>query len=237
MSCVPSTVTKAATARPAPGELAKLHLGLMLALTFTTGIVDAVGYLALDRVFTGNMTGNVVILAMALTGADGLPIVGPLLALILFMAGAAISGRALRPLPPGWSTRTTVLLAVVAVILAAVGVLASLLPAEIESVAYTVTGAMGLAMGMQAGAARHVAVADVPTVVITSTLVGLAFDSKLGRGGSGTSWARRTGAVVLLGAGAAAGALLLRLGLSWPVLLAAVAVAVATTVGHFRRSH
>ena len=39
---------------------ANTHLGLMLALTFTTGIVDAVGYLGLDRVFTGNMTGNVV---------------------------------------------------------------------------------------------------------------------------------------------------------------------------------
>jgi hypothetical protein len=38
----------------------------MLALTFTTGIVDAVGYLGLDRVFTANMTGNVVILGMAL---------------------------------------------------------------------------------------------------------------------------------------------------------------------------
>jgi uncharacterized membrane protein YoaK (UPF0700 family) len=30
----------------------------MLALTFSTGIGDAVGYLSLDRVFTGNMTGS-----------------------------------------------------------------------------------------------------------------------------------------------------------------------------------
>ena len=48
-----------------------VHLVLMLALTFATGIIDAVGYLGLDRVFTGNMTGNVVILGMALLGADG----------------------------------------------------------------------------------------------------------------------------------------------------------------------
>jgi uncharacterized membrane protein YoaK (UPF0700 family) len=29
---------------------ATVHLGLMLALTFATGIIDAVGYLGLDRV-------------------------------------------------------------------------------------------------------------------------------------------------------------------------------------------
>ena len=50
-----------------------MHLVLMLTLTFGTGIVDAVGYLGLDRVFTGNMTGNVVILGMALVGAREAP--------------------------------------------------------------------------------------------------------------------------------------------------------------------
>jgi hypothetical protein len=40
----------------------RLHLLQMLALTSSTGIVvDAVGYLGLDQVFTGNMTGNVVV--------------------------------------------------------------------------------------------------------------------------------------------------------------------------------
>ncbi|MDX6323371.1 MAG: hypothetical protein QOF52_3229, partial [Propionibacteriaceae bacterium] len=38
-------------------QTAEIHLGLMLALTFSTGIIDAVGYLGLDKVFTGNMTG------------------------------------------------------------------------------------------------------------------------------------------------------------------------------------
>jgi uncharacterized membrane protein YoaK (UPF0700 family) len=82
---------------------AALHLGLMLALTFSTGVIDAVGYLGLDRVFTGNMTGNVVILGMALAGADDLPIVGPVVALVLFMLGALIAGRTLRPVAAGWS--------------------------------------------------------------------------------------------------------------------------------------
>src|SRR5689334_18760462 len=74
----------------------EMTLVLMLALTFSTGIVDAVGYLGLDKVFAGNMTGNVVILGMAIVGADGLPWVGPLVALIAFMVGAVIGGRTLR---------------------------------------------------------------------------------------------------------------------------------------------
>ena len=80
-------------AAPRPGRLrrtpaASVHLGSMLALTFATGIIDAVGYLGLDRVFTGNMTGNVVVLGMALAGGNGLPVVGPLVALAGFVAGA-----------------------------------------------------------------------------------------------------------------------------------------------------
>jgi uncharacterized protein DUF1275 len=34
----------------------------LIALTFTTGLIDAVSYLGLGRVFTANMTGNVVLL-------------------------------------------------------------------------------------------------------------------------------------------------------------------------------
>mgnify|MGYP003499019345 CR=1 FL=1 len=45
--------------------LAAVTAGLMLALTFSTGIVDAVGFIGLNQVFSGNMTGNVAILAMA----------------------------------------------------------------------------------------------------------------------------------------------------------------------------
>ena len=217
---------------------AGLHLGLMLALTFSTGVVDAMGYLGLDRVFTGNMTGNVVILAMGLTGADNLPILGPVIALVLFMAGAAISGRTLKGLPAGWSLRTTGLHIVVAVVLGAVAIVsfASAAPRP-EVLTGGVTGALGLAMGMQAGAARHIGVADVTTVVVPSTLVGLAFDSRFGRGSDSHPWARRAGAILLIGAGAAAGALLLRIGLGAPAALAAAITAVVAVLGTIGRPH
>lgn len=209
-----------------------LHLALMLALTFSTGMIDAVGYLGLDRVFTGNMTGNVVILGMALTGADGLPVVGPIIALVLFMAGAATAGRVLRPIKAGWSTRTTTLFGVVGVILAGGAIASLLFPSERpDALNFVVTGALGYAMGMQAGAARHIAVKDVTTVVVTSTLVGLAFDSTLGKGG-GQPWKRRAGAIVLILLGALVGALLLRLGLGAGMAVAALVVLVAAALGH-----
>jgi uncharacterized membrane protein YoaK (UPF0700 family) len=213
----------------------RLHLGLMLALTFSTGIIDAVGYLGLDRVFTGNMTGNVVILGMALTGADGLPIVGPIIALVLFMVGAAVAGRTLRPVAAGWSGRSTALFTAVGVVLLAAAVLMLTLADPAEPVKLTVTGALGLAMGMQAGAARHIGVKDVTTVVVTSTIVGLAFDSVFAARTKGHPWPRRVLAIALIGAGAAVGALLLRVHIGAGMGVAAVITLAAALLGHLGR--
>src|SRR3712207_3247055 len=65
----------------------------LMALTVVTGLVDAVSFLGLGRVFTANMTGNVVFLAFAVAGAPGLSIPRSLASLIAFLAGAAIGGR------------------------------------------------------------------------------------------------------------------------------------------------
>ncbi len=215
----------------------RLHLGLMLALTFSTGVIDAVGYLGLDRVFTGNMTGNVVILGMALTGADGLPIVGPIIALVLFMAGAAISGFTLRGKAVGWSNRTTGLFATVGIVLVAAAVPMLAVPDPAEPLKLGVTGALGLAMGMQAGAARQIGVKDVTTVVVTSTIVGLAFDSVFGARTKGHPWPRRVLAIVLIGAGAAVGALLLQVHIGAGMGAAALITLIAATLGHLGRPH
>src|SRR5256885_7491834 len=64
----------------------------LLALTFTTGLVDAVSYLGLGRVFTANMTGNVVLLEFGIAGAAGLPVVAPVVSLVFFLVGAGIGG-------------------------------------------------------------------------------------------------------------------------------------------------
>lgn len=215
-----------------------LHLGLMLALTFSTGVVDAVGYLGLDRVFTGNMTGNVVILAMAVADpASKLPVIGPVLALACFLIGAAIAGRVFKGVKAGWYPRTTVLLICVALLLGAAALVAFAVGERSQPVNLAITGAMGLAMGTQAGSARHIGVADVTTVVVTSTLVGLAFDSRFGGGKDKHPWARRAGAILLIGAGAAVGALLLHANIGFGLLLAALITAVVVVLGTLGRPH
>lgn len=208
-----------------------MHLRLMLALTFATGIVDAIGYLGLDRVFTANMTGNVVILGMALTGADDLPVVGPVLALAGFVLGAVLAGRLLGGRSSEWTTVSTGLFGGVGLTVIALGTLLLLWSQVPHAVLLGVTGTLGLAMGVQAAAARAIAVKDVTTVVITSTITGLSMDSRLA-GGSGTLWPRRLLAVVIMLVGAGVGALLLRLHAGTGLLGAGLICIVVALIGH-----
>src|SRR5438132_14424531 len=66
---------------------------LLLVLTVTTGLIDAVSVLGLGRVFTANMTGNVVFLGFALARVPGFSLVRSLAALAAFLVGAVIGGR------------------------------------------------------------------------------------------------------------------------------------------------
>jgi uncharacterized membrane protein YoaK (UPF0700 family) len=211
------------------------HLALMLVLTFTTGINDAVGYLGLDKVFTGNMTGNVVVLGMGLAGASGLPVLGPALALLGFMVGAAAGGRALKGVSEAWGSRTGGLFGIVSALMLSLGVVLAVAGKHpSHPVAVTVTTVAAVAMGLQAATARQVAVKDVTTVVVTSTITGLAADSPFGNGSS-TAWRRRAGAIVLILAGALLGALLLRWEVSAAMLLAGALAGAVTIYGHRRR--
>src|SRR5436853_7402762 len=65
----------------------------LLGMTAVTGLVDAVSYLALGRVFTANMTGNVVLLGFAVAGVPGLSVARSAAALGAFVVGAVIGGR------------------------------------------------------------------------------------------------------------------------------------------------
>jgi uncharacterized membrane protein YoaK (UPF0700 family) len=212
-----------------------LHLWLMMVLTFTTGINDAIGYLGLDKVFTGNMTGNVVILGMALVPGSDLPVLGPALALIAFLAGAACGGRAVRSATTAWTAIVSAMFAVVAVVMVALAVFLFIAGDEpAQGVMITATTAAAFAMGIQAAVARHIAVKDVTTVVVTSTLTGLAADSFLGSGKGGGSGRRFTAVAVIL-VGAAVGAVLLKVHLGAGLLLAGVLIGAATFVGEWHR--
>ena len=67
-------------------------LAVLLVLTFLSGVVDAVCYLGLGRVFTANMTGNIVILGFAAAGAPGFSVTASLTSLVVFLAGVTVIG-------------------------------------------------------------------------------------------------------------------------------------------------
>src|SRR5579859_2048227 len=71
----------------------KTMVYVLLGMTVVTGLVDAVSFLSLGRVFTANMTGNVVILAFATARVSGLSIARSSTALLSFFVGAILGGR------------------------------------------------------------------------------------------------------------------------------------------------
>src|SRR3954447_23941720 len=183
----------------APAERA-YSLGLLV-LTAATGAVDGVSYLALDRVFTGNMTGNVLFVGFGLAGAPGIPVLNNLVALLTFLLGAALGSRFTRRGAGGPVRLPRASMGVLLVVSGGTFVLAGVwLPVGRLGTVTTivVTGLLALLLGAQAASVRHVGIRDLSTVVITMTMVNLAADSRLA-GGAGAAWVRPGGAIPTLG--------------------------------------
>jgi uncharacterized membrane protein YoaK (UPF0700 family) len=206
---------------------------LMLVLTFVTGLVDAVSYLALGHVFVANMTGNVVFLGFALAGAENLSALASVVSLASFLAGAlaggglgtrlaAHRGRLLRTATAAQAVLVTAALVVAAVTDGRVG----------TGVRYTLIVLLGLAMGVQNAVARRLGVPDLTTTVLTLTLTGLAADSPP-TGGAAPRPGRRILSVLAMFLGALTGTLLLLHGhLALTLGLALLLLAVTTVITH-----
>src|ERR1700729_901598 len=80
------TGERASASKPSPATDRALP-PVLLALTLTTGLIDAASYLGLGHVFTANMTGNIVLLGFGLAHAGGLPVLAPAISLAAFLIG------------------------------------------------------------------------------------------------------------------------------------------------------
>jgi uncharacterized membrane protein YoaK (UPF0700 family) len=199
----------------------------LLVLTFTTGLVDAVSYLALGRVFTANMTGNVVLLGFGVAKSGGLPVLAPLLSLAAFLLGAGVGGVVIRRTQGHHPRLVAVALGVEASALGLAAIVAAtthVQPGELA--AYVLIVLMACSMGVRNAAVRHIGVPDLTTTVLTMTLTALAAESGPA-GGTGQGSVRRATAVVAMFAGALIGALLLKITVALPLALASV-LALAT---------
>ncbi|KJE20471.1 putative membrane protein [Frankia torreyi] len=204
------------------------QVALLLALASLTGLVDATSFLGLGRVFVANMTGNVVLLAFALAGAPGLSADLSALALAGFLTGAVLAGRAgtAPALRRGRGARwLTVALAIQTGLIIAALIAASLTSEGRADRPYGIIAPLAAAMGLQHATARRVAVPEVPTNVLTTTLTGLVIDSRLA-GGPGFHAPRRLAAPLAMFTGALVGsALLLHVDRVVPLALAAAIAA------------
>jgi uncharacterized membrane protein YoaK (UPF0700 family) len=229
--------------RPGAARRVEPLLLTLSLLTLVTGLVDAACYLGLGRVFTANMTGNVVLLAFGATGAQGLPVLAPTVSLGVFLVGAAAGGRLASRLVGPAGVEVPALVRRRWVMIALLGELGLVAVAAVVAVGlpvggggarrYVVIGLLAAGLGLQNATVRRPAVADVTTTVLTLTLTGLAADSWLA-GGRSPRAGRRVAAVGLMAAGALVGALLLRVD-ALPVLAAALLVALAAVGLRFGR--
>ena len=210
---------------PTKTALDPLYLPGLVVLTFSTGLVDAVSYLALDRVFTGNMTGNVLFVGFGLAGDTDVPLLNNALALVAFVIGAVCSGRIVRGRTHAsrFPTANLVVLTCSAVVVLAIGVWWRVVGELPRPALLITTGLLALSMGAQAVSIRAAGIADVTTVVVTTTLVNLAMQSHLA-GGRGDRWPRRLGAVLAMGGGGALGAFLILWTTGADALICAAAV-------------
>jgi uncharacterized membrane protein YoaK (UPF0700 family) len=198
----------------------------LFGLTFVTGVIDAVSFLGLGRVFTANMTGNVVFLGFALGGAADVSVGRSLTALCAFGTGSVVGGRLTNEWrrTPAWYLLIAMYAEVLCLCLAAA---ASLITGGEMSSArpYLVIVLTATAMGLRNAVVRKLAVPDLTTTVLTLTVTGLAADSGLA-GGEAPRMGRRLLSILTMCGGAVVGTVLLRpLGMRVPLIVAAVVVA------------
>jgi uncharacterized membrane protein YoaK (UPF0700 family) len=188
-------------------------------------MIDAVSYLGLGHVFTANMTGNVVLLGFALTGAGQISITGSLLALGAFLVGAAVGGILVRTLESVHQRWMGTALGMEATLILAAAL--AVIP-RTQGMDYLAIVFLALGMGVRNATVRRLGVPDLTTTVLTLTLTGLAADTQLPGGEPRPVVARRIAAVAAMLVGAVVGALLLRSSLALPLFVAGALVAVLT---------
>jgi uncharacterized membrane protein YoaK (UPF0700 family) len=212
---------------------------LLVGLTVSSGAVDAISFLALGKVFTAFMTGNVVFLGLGLADAGGPDVLRVSISLAAFAAGVGLAMRILRPADrrATWPPRVSVVLAIA--LLAEVGFLAGWVASSGRpgtSAGDFLVSLYALAMGLQSGAILLLGLRGIFTTAATGTVIALA-GNVAGSPESAPDKRRLAGVLLGLVAGAAAGGLLLVHARELAPLLPPVATALVIAVGRrvFRR--
>ncbi|MFK0292833.1 YoaK family protein [Streptomyces sp. NPDC090442] len=210
---------------------------VIVLLTMTSGMLDAISFLELGQVFVGMMTGNVVVFGLALGGTLQFTGPAPLLAILGFMVGVASTAWTIRRQQAvhqrQWFVK--VLRQEIMLLLTAALISWAVSP-DVPAARSAIIGVLALAMGMRCVAIRRLAVPGLEaTFALTGALIAALHDVCTG---TPTHTLRRLGVIGATTAGAALGAITLTcLGTSIALLTVALTVALITaaTVLHQRR--
>lgn len=214
---------------PSPVSRRQTVIALLL-LTFTTGLVDAVSVLVLGHVFVANMTGNVVFLGFWFVPHSGVDLTAAVVAFAGFVVGTILGGRLSRHLDSNVRRWLTTALGLEVVVLTVLAIVAGAgLVHYHDNTKLILIAGLAVTFGSQNATARQFGIQELSTTVLTSTIVGLGFDSRLA-GGTGEGEKLRYGVVLTMLAGAAVGATLTRFTVAPIIGLAAVIVAVSAGI-------
>jgi uncharacterized membrane protein YoaK (UPF0700 family) len=139
-------------------------------LAFVGGYGDAAGFV-LAKTFTGHVTGNLVLTAIAVAAHDWRAALEPLLAIVTFLIGISLSVLIVRPLKARllWLLLPTIMGIEVILIVAASLALTSDMAHGVELFVIFVS----LALGLQNGAFRRVGGISVHTTYLTGMITSL----------------------------------------------------------------
>jgi uncharacterized membrane protein YoaK (UPF0700 family) len=149
---------------------------LLLTLTAAAGSADAVSYLGLGRVFTANMTGNLVLLGVAIGQGQLAGSIRSVIAFAAFGLGILAGVRMTARTEPASVWPRSVTLTLVGELGLLVALLASWEISGDRPAALVLDILIALsasAMGMQTAAARRLAVVGVTTTFVTGMLTSM----------------------------------------------------------------
>ncbi|GII31496.1 YoaK family protein [Planotetraspora mira] len=150
---------------------------LATALTFATGATNAISFFGLGGVFTSVMTGNLVLLGLAVGRPDATLAAHATGAIAGFVAGVLAGSHVIGrtgPGHPGWGVRVAVVLGAEFLMLAGLlGVWAAEGGHPTGGMRLTLAGVASLAMGAQSAVVRTFGIPGLSTTFFTGTLTGV----------------------------------------------------------------
>jgi uncharacterized membrane protein YoaK (UPF0700 family) len=143
---------------------------LSFGLAFVGGYGDAASFV-LAKTFTGHLTGNLVLAAIAVATHDWRAMLGPLAAIVTFLIGVLLSTLLARPLKawPSWPLLPTIMgIEVILIVGASVAVASAVAYRAAVFVIF-----VSLALGLQNGAFRRAGGVSVHTTYLTGLITRL----------------------------------------------------------------